>query len=230
MKVLLVKDVHKLGRAGEIKRVADGYGRNYLIPQGLALKATPSAMKQVDRIRQDAQEERSRLNLELGALAETLEGLKLSFPVKAGETGKLYGSITTSMISEAIKEQTEFEVDRRQIDSEPIKTLGVHEAAVRLTIDLIPNVTVLVHREGEAPESAYVIEEAAQPEMEPAFADLQAELEAEEQAELDEEAEFEVEEEAEEAADESPEAESETAPIQSAGTEGLDPEEGSDEG
>ncbi len=183
MRILLIRDVYKLGKAGEVKQVADGYGRNYLIPQGLAVKATPGALKQVDRIRQNAQQERSRLNLELGDLAETLAGLKLTFPVKASETGKLYGSITAAMLSEAIKEHTGVEVDRRQIESEPIKTLGVHGAKVRLTIDLIPELTLLVHREGEPPESAYAIEGEAQPAFEERFAELQAELEAEADAE-----------------------------------------------
>ncbi len=152
MRVLLLKDVYKLGRAGDVKKVADGYGRNFLLPQGLAVLATPGAMKQVERIRETAQTERSRLNQELGSLAEQLQGVKLAFAVKAGETGKLYGSITTAMIAEALQEQTGAELDKRQIDGEPIKTLGVHSVVVRLTIDLVPEVTVLVHREGELPE------------------------------------------------------------------------------
>ncbi len=98
MKVLLLKDVYKLGRAGDVKKVADGYGRNYLLPQGLAVIATPGALKQVDYIRRTAASQREQMNLELGSVAQRLEGLKLVFPTKAGETGKLYGSITTAMI------------------------------------------------------------------------------------------------------------------------------------
>lgn len=175
MKVLLLKDVYKLGRAGDVKKVADGYGRNYLLPQGLAMMATPGTMKQAERIRTQAEAERSRLNLELGALAEQLSELKLAFPVKAGETGKLYGSITTAMIAEAAEIETGATLDKRQIDCEPIKSLGVHKAAVRLTIDLVPEVTILVHREGDPAESAYEVEEAA--EETPAFAELAAETE-----------------------------------------------------
>lgn len=178
MRVLLLKDVYKLGRAGDVKKVADGYGRNFLMPQGLAVLATPGAMKQVERIRETAQTERSRLNQELGSLAEQLQGIKLAFAVKAGETGKLYGSITTAMIAEALQEQSGAELDKRQIDGEPIKTLGVHTVVVRLTIDLVPEVTVLVHREGELPESAY---EAELPvELVSDFSEL---IEAEEEAE-----------------------------------------------
>jgi large subunit ribosomal protein L9 len=181
MKVILLKDVYKLGAAGDVKRVADGYGRNYLLPQGLAAMASPGMLKQAERIRKKAAEERSRLNQELSAVAERLAGLKLTFAVKAGETGKLYGSITTAMIAEAIEAETGADIQRGQIDSQPVKTIGVHEVPVRLTIDLIPEVTVIVHREGEPPESAYELEEVPEVEAEASgtFVDLQAELEAE---------------------------------------------------
>lgn len=182
MKVLLLKDVYKLGRAGDVKKVADGFGRNYLLPQGLGVLATPGALKQVEYIRRTSAVQREKLNQELGSVAERLEGLKLVFPAKAGETGKLYGSITTAMMAEAILKETGTTIDRRQLDSQPIKTLGVHKAHVRLTIDLVPEITVLVHREGEAPESAYAIAEAeaAAAEGVGEFVELEAELEAEE--------------------------------------------------
>ena len=188
MKVLLLKDVFKLGRAGEIKKVADGYGRNYLLPQGLAALATPGMLKQADRIREKATEERARLNQELSSVAEVLETLELIFPVKAGEMGRLYGSVTTGMIADAIKDKSELVVDRRQIDSQPIKSIGVHEVDIRLTVDLVPQVKVVVHREDEPPESAYEIpEEEIVEEPAEAFAELKAELEVEEQEMLAEE-------------------------------------------
>jgi large subunit ribosomal protein L9 len=183
MRVLLLKDVYKLGRAGEVKRVADGYGRNYLLPQGLAVMATQGAMKQAERIRKSAEVERARLNEELSSVAQVLTELTLSFPMKAGETGKLYGSVTSTMIAESIKSETGIEVDKRDIDAEPIKTLGVHQVAVRLTIDLVPEFTVLVHREGEPPESAYELEEAEEvAEEAESFAELKEELDAEAEA------------------------------------------------
>lgn len=187
MRVMLLKDVYKLGRAGDVKKVADGYGRNYLMPQGLAVLATPGALKQAERIRASATEERARLNQELSSVAERLSGLSLHFPAKAGETGKLYGSITSAMIAEAIEKQTQATIDRRQIDTQPIKTLGVHTVRIRLTIDLVPEVTVLVYREGESPESAY--EKIVEPE-EDAFAELIEELDADE---MDEESSAELE-------------------------------------
>lgn len=182
MKVLLLKDVHKLGRAGDTKKVADGYGRNYLIPQGLALLATPGVLGQADRIREVASVERARLNEELGDVAKQLEGLQLVYPVKAGETGKLYGSISSNMIVESIQAEKGISVDRRQIDTQPIKTLGVHEVSIRLTVDLVPEISVVVHREGEPVESAFefAAEELVPEEVVGDFADLQAELEAEE--------------------------------------------------
>jgi len=150
MKVLLIKDVYKLGRAGDVKKVADGYGRNFLLPQGLAVLATPGALARTEHIRAQANAKRAILNNELGGVADILSKLTLAFAAKAGETGKLYGSITPLMICDAIKSQSGVEVNRRQLDFEPIRTLGVHKTRVRMTIDLIPEVTIIVHREGEA--------------------------------------------------------------------------------
>jgi large subunit ribosomal protein L9 len=185
MRVLLLKDVYKLGRAGDVKKVADGYGRNYLLPHGLAALATPGALKQVDRIRQSATDQRVRQNQEMGAIAERLNGLQLVFPVKAGETGKLFGSITPGMLAESIQQMTGAQVDKRQIDCQPIKAIGIHKANVRLTIDLIPSVTIVVHREGEAAESAFAETAAAKTREREAeaFAELQADLDATEKAE-----------------------------------------------
>ncbi len=180
MRVLLLKDVYKLGRAGDVKKVADGYGRNFLLPQSLAVLATPGALKQAERISRTANDQRSRLNQELGAVAERLNGLRLTFPVKAGETGKLYGSITQAMLAESIEQATGAKVDKRQIDCQPIKTLGVHKAGVRLTIDLIPEVSVIVHREGESPESAEAEAAKTREREADSFTELQAELEASE--------------------------------------------------
>lgn len=150
MKVLLIKDVYKLGRAGDIKKVADGYGRNYLIPQKLAIPATQGALKLAESIGQKATERRAVLNEELSSVAEVLNGITLNFTVKAGETGKLYGSVTTQMIADEIKANYELELDKRQIVMEPIRILGEFKIPVHLTIDLIPEVNVFVRREGEA--------------------------------------------------------------------------------
>jgi large subunit ribosomal protein L9 len=161
MKVLLLKDVYKLGRAGDVKRVADGYGRNYLIPHALAVLATPGALKQSEHIRLRANEQRSLLNKEMDAIAKKLEGVVLTFAAKASETGKLYGSVTTQMIAEALQKKTEVEVSRRQIDTQPLRTLGTFKVSIRLTVDLIPHIIVIVHREGETPDLGEPPSEAA---------------------------------------------------------------------
>jgi len=149
MKVLLLKDVYKLGRAGDVKKVADGYGRNFLLPQGMALLATAGALKQSEKIRTDATKKRAVLNNEMGSVAEVINGMSLGFPSKAGETGKLYGSITALDVASALKAKTGIEIKRQQIDLQPIRTLGEHKAHIRLTMDLIPEVKVIVFREGE---------------------------------------------------------------------------------
>ncbi len=168
MKVLLLKDVYKLGRAGDVKRVADGYGRNYLLTQGLAVLATPGALKQVEHIRSKATALRAAMNQEMSSVAEQLQKISLAFGVKAGETGKLYGSITSQMIADAIKEKSGISVERHQIDVQPIRTLGEHKAFVRLTIDLMPEIKILVHREGEAVavKAAAPVPAEAAPEVE----------------------------------------------------------------
>jgi len=174
MKVLLLKDVYKLGRAGDVKKVANGYGRNYLIPQGLAVLATPAALKQADYIRVEADKQRAVLNEEMSGLAEQLKGITLSFAVRASETGRLYGSVNTRMIAEALSEKVGVEISHRQIDAQPLRTIGEHAIRVRLTVDLIPEVRVVVYREGETIEAAITeaeilaeaAEEAQEQEME----------------------------------------------------------------
>jgi large subunit ribosomal protein L9 len=148
----LIKDVYKLGRAGEVKKVAAGYGRNYLIPQGFAIPATKGAMQQAERIKEKATERRAVLNEELGDIAEVLDGKKLTFAVKAGETGRLYGSVSGEDIIEAIQANFEIELEKRQVETEPIRQLGTYKVPVHLTMDLMPEITVIVYREGEAPE------------------------------------------------------------------------------
>ena len=172
MKVLLVKDVYKLGRAGDIKKVADGFGRNFLIPQGLAVLATAGALKQVEKIRSTAEVRRTEQNSELKDLASHINGVTLIFGAKAGETGKLYGSITTQDVATAIQEKTRYEVKKQQIDMQPIRNLGEYTAHVRLTMDLVPEVKIIVHREGEAVEGET-----------PAAAEAPAEAQAEAPAE-----------------------------------------------
>jgi large subunit ribosomal protein L9 len=183
MKVLLLQDVFKLGRAGDVKRVADGYGRNFLLPQGLAVLATPGALKQVGRIKSQATVERNALNEELGAVAEQLSGMVLSFTARASETGKLYGSITTQMIADSIGEKTGVEINKRQVFTQPLRSVGEHIVQIRLTVDLVPEVTVVVNREGEEPEEI-VIQEPVRPEGEEELGEAEAEEQSETPSEV----------------------------------------------
>ena len=153
MKVLLLKDVYKLGRAGDVKRVADGYGRNFLIPQGLAILATPGALNQIEKIRSRASEQRALLNDEMSAVAERLSNVELTFAARAGETGKLYGSITSQDVVDALEKKIGYQVRKQQLDMQPLRTLGEHTIRIRLTMDLVPQIKAIVYREGEAEPS-----------------------------------------------------------------------------
>ncbi len=191
MKVLLLKDVYKLGRAGEVKEVANGYGRNYLIPQGLAVPATPQALRMAEKIRQRAEKERQEAAQRLQTLAERLQGVVLYFPVRASETGKLYGSVTTRMIADALQEELQLDepISHRQVDTEPIRQLGVYAVRVRLTVDLLPEIRVVVYRQGEQPPAldgeTTETPAAAEAEASPAAAEAEAEPPAEAETEAE---------------------------------------------
>ena len=173
MKVLLTRDVDKLGKAGAVKTVADGYVRNYLIPQHLAVYASPGALKQAESIRKMEQKRQTQLANEAAAVAERLTGVTLKFQARASEIGKLYGSITTKQVIEALEKEIGAAIDKRKLDMrEPIRSLGVHTIRVHLATDLNPSFDVLVEREALAgPER----ESAAQPETEEQAAEAEAE-------------------------------------------------------
>jgi large subunit ribosomal protein L9 len=218
MKVLLLQDVYKLGRAGDVKKVAKGYGRNYLIPQGLAVLATPGAMKQAERIRTEADVQRAVLNKEMTVVSERLQDVVLTFPARASETGRLYGSVNTRMLAEAISEQAGIEISHRQIDSQPLRYIGEHQVSVRLTVDLIPEIHAVVYREGETPamaiEEAKALEEAGTEitDAEADITELYADYEPPEEVALEAEEETEAEAEPEAEEENKPETEAEADP------------------
>jgi large subunit ribosomal protein L9 len=148
MEVLLLKDVAQLGKAGEVKRVADGYARNFLLPRQLAVMATPGVVKQARAHRQAEVVRKAKALSDAQLLAQRLDGQSVSFKVRAGETDRLYGSITTANIAEALGAQIGQEVDRRKIDlDEPLKELGTHAITVRLAPGAEAKVTVYIERE-----------------------------------------------------------------------------------
>jgi len=182
MKVLLIKDVYNLGRAGEVKKVADGYARNFLFPQKMAVYATKGALNQIQKIESAAAKQRELLNEEMKGLSEQIAGLELAFTAKVGETGKLYGSITQQQIIDAVNEQLHVNLDRHQVESQPLRQTGEHDVRIRLTYDLVPEVKVLVESEEE--EAVVEMEE----EVEEAAAEMEDEVE-ETAAEMEEDVE-----------------------------------------
>ncbi len=153
MKVLLKKDVYNLGYAGEVFEVAPGYGRNYLIPQGHAVKATPSMMKQAAGWRKQAEARRAELKAEYELLSNRIQETTLTFIANAGETGKLYGSITTAQVAEKLNETLGTDIDNRKVGTGTLRQLGEHKVVVRLSAEFQPEVTVMVEQE-DAPETA----------------------------------------------------------------------------
>ncbi|HLB44996.1 MAG TPA: 50S ribosomal protein L9 [Candidatus Limnocylindrales bacterium] len=148
MEVILREHVDKLGRRGDLVRVADGYARNYLLPRKLALAATPGSRKQIERERAkfDAHEADERAAAE--ALAARLAGVELEIARKVGESEVLYGSVTGADIAEALAARG-FEIDRRKLLlREPLKRLGEHEVPVRLHRDVSAPIKVKVVAEG----------------------------------------------------------------------------------
>ncbi len=145
MKVLLIQDVDNLGYAGDVKKVANGYGRNYLLPQNMAVLATPGALKQAETIRKSAEKHRAQETKDAEAIANQISGLALVFERRAGETGKLYGSVTSGDIAEAIAEKTEIVVDKRKVSlPEPVRNLGEQEVIIKLMIDVSTTVKIEV--------------------------------------------------------------------------------------
>ena len=145
MRVVLLKDVKRLGNAGDVKRVADGYARNYLIPRGLASPATAAARNQAEQIA--AAETKAQVSqvVKASGQAQNLEGVELVFAAKAGESGKLYGSITNGDIAERLTETLGMDIDKRKVElAEPIKQIGKSQVSIRLHSDVTSSITVIV--------------------------------------------------------------------------------------
>ena len=152
MKVILLKDVAKLGEAGSIQTVKDGYARNFLIPQGLAEEATAGKLANAQQRlaaveRRTAKEEQAKQ-----ALADKIQGTRIQLVARVGEQGRLFGSITPQDIAEKLQEAVGEEIDRRQVVlDEPIRTVGEHEVTVHLVGRLRPTITVVVTPESGVP-------------------------------------------------------------------------------
>jgi large subunit ribosomal protein L9 len=148
MEVILLQDVTDLGKAGEVKRVADGYARNYLLPKGMANKATPGALKEAE-VQLKAQDRRqNKIEAEASGIADALVDVSLKFTAKSGETGRLYGSITAGDIAEALEKETGIVIDKRKLTiEEPLRQLGTHRVGIKLLAGLTPEIEVVVEPE-----------------------------------------------------------------------------------
>ena len=161
MKIILRADVENLGRLGDVVTVRPGYGRNYLLPQGLAMAATPGNIKVFELERRKLQARMDALRAEADALFAKLDGITLVIPMRVGDNDKLYGSVTSHIIGDALLEKG-MEVDRRRIlFDHAIRTLGEHPVRIRLHADVVATLTVKVVSEDKYHPEA---EEAAEAE------------------------------------------------------------------
>jgi large subunit ribosomal protein L9 len=147
MKVILKEYVYMHGVAGDVVDVADGFARNYLIPQGKAVKATPEAIERSESLLAEATIRREELNEQLVALANKVNGTELIFGRRAERNNKLYGSVTTMDIADAILEATGVDINRRRISERPLREIGEFEVPIRMGQDLAPVVKVIIVRE-----------------------------------------------------------------------------------
>ena len=144
MKIILREDVEKLGKAGEVVKVKDGYGRNYLIPRQLAVLANVRNMKALDHDRRTIETRAKKTRKASEATAATLSAVALTLPAKAGEEGKLFGAITSRDIAEALG-KAGVTVDRKAIQlADPIKQVGDYKVRIRVAADILPEISVSV--------------------------------------------------------------------------------------
>ena len=147
MKIILTQEVRNIGAPGDVVDVADGYARNYLIPRGVALRATKGTLKQVDTIRR-TREVREIRNLEQAQqIAEQLAVLKIGVQAKAGEGGRLFGQVTPAQIAEAVAKAGGPKIDKKRLHlDEPVKSLGAHRAHLRLHPEVEAEIEIEVLR------------------------------------------------------------------------------------
>lgn len=145
MKVILLQKIDKLGDTGDVKEVSEGYARNYLLPKGLVTPATPSALANLQQHIAAENRRREKYLTEVRETADKISKVSLTFAVKAGKEGRLYGSVTTQDIAAALREQEGIAVDRRNIQLEnALRALGTYQIPVRLLTDIEPALSVTV--------------------------------------------------------------------------------------
>ena len=149
MKIVLRADVDHVGQKGDVVDVADGYARNFLVPRGLALKASSGSQKQADAMRRNRESRERRDREAAQALAAQFEGRTITIKARAGGEGRLFGSVTAVDIAEAVQSQTGADIDRRKLTlDEPLKELGGADVQVRLHPDVVATIHVEVEAAG----------------------------------------------------------------------------------
>ena len=166
MKVILLQELRGRGGEGDVITVADGFANNYLLRQGIAVRATKGELKQLEQRRGAIAKREEKRIADAEALKSQLEGIKVKVDVQVGEEGQLFGSVTTTMIADAIKAATDVEIDKRRIElNRPIKTAGIHDVTISLYREIK---TVVKLQVGdvveEAPEAPAEAEEVVEVE------------------------------------------------------------------
>lgn len=150
MKVVLLEDLPGKGKAGEIKEVSKGYAKNFLLPRGLALVATPTVMKQVESRLEREKLEESIDREKVVELAQQIEGMEIRLKARMGSGERLFGSITAADIAEELSRAIDSVIDKKKIDIEkPFRQTGSYEVAVKLASDIKPKITVVIEEEKE---------------------------------------------------------------------------------
>ena len=145
MKVILLKDDKKVGKKGDIVNAKDGYARNFLIPKGVAVEATPANIKKLERDKKHMAELVAHSIADAKVLAENIENSPVEIKIKAGDNGKLFGSVATKDIATEYKKQHNIEIDKKKIElKDPIKTVGTFEVKIKLHTEVTAKAKVTV--------------------------------------------------------------------------------------
>jgi len=149
MKVILTADVYKHGVAGEVVEVADGFARNWLLPKKLAVKASAGELKRLEQMRVEAANRKTALEGRLNDLARQIDGVELFFGRRASPTGKLFGSVTTTEIADALNKKTGIDINRRRISGSLPREVGTHLVPIRIGTEISPQIKITIVREEE---------------------------------------------------------------------------------
>lgn len=177
MKVVFLEDVPGVAQGGDVKDVKNGFARNYLIPQQLATPATQDSLQRIERLKKSAEVARLKSLADMREVAEQISGMRIDIEMRAGVSGRLYGSVTNAIVAEKLAEMTDHEIDRRIVQiPESIRETGTYAIQIRLHPEVTSDVSLLVHPLGVDPDEFVASLEAA-------AAEAEAEAEAGEMAE-----------------------------------------------